>query len=513
MISRAPAEHRKCKLVYRLSERVLDLGTIGEECRLLLESGIRERIDYYDTFDFRLFSAGLALEKHDAQLRLREVDGEQILYEAPAPERLEGLLPWDLPPPLQLLLDKPLALRALGLVGTATILRRRGRIEDDNLKTIARVELEEVLSDGRQDGGARFLLVFPLRGYDREVRRLFTKAGAGVDRETPGSIVAEAARWQGRAPGSYRSRPLVPLSSEAPAGRAVSDLLSAHLSVMRENEAGIVEDRDTEFLHDYRVALRRMRSLLSEFRRVVDPESMAELSGLLKVVSSATGPLRDLDVLLLSQEGYLRRVPESLRGGMETYFSRVSEERGHRYQELRIYLRSEEYERRILRIRRLIEELGAASGGPSLRKAGNRSLAKRLRRVKRDLVSLSTAHVSEIARHQVRIECKKLRYLLEALAPVYPRKAVNRAIAELKRFQDALGRLQDVAVQQESLLAIVHGDETTHPRVAAAIGALVSSLSEESAASMDSIGTEVATYRRRLTATQDLLLPEKEIHR
>ncbi len=510
MILLASGEEQRCELVYRLSKRVVDQGTIGKRCRLFLDSGLREQIDYYDTFDFRLFSSGLALENHDALLRLRQVDGERILYEGPAPVRLEGLLPWDLPSPLQPLLEKPLALRAIGLVGTARVLRRRGRIEDDNRKTIARVELEEVLPTDGQTGSARFLLVYPLRGYDRDVRGAFSEADSGVKPERPGSIVAEAARWQGRGPGDYRSRPLVPLSAEAPAVRAVSDLLLAHLSVMRENETGILTDRDTEFLHDYRVALRRMRSLLSEFRKVVDESIWAELSGLLKVVSSATGPLRDLDVLLLSQKGYTARVPESLGGGIETYFSRVAEERRLRHRELKTYLRSKEYESQVQRIGALIDRMGSNPGRQSLRKAANRSLGRRLRRVEGDLLSLSTADVSEIARHRVRIQCKKLRYLLEALAPIYPKKSVNRAISQLKKFQDALGRLQDVAVQQESLLAIIHGDEKTHPRVAAAIGALVSSLSEESKASTDGIGGHVAVYERQLKATRDHLLPKKE---
>ncbi len=505
-----PTEKRRVELVYRLFEDAAKPGLFGDEFSLLFDVGRRERIEYYDTFDFRLFDAGYALENHDGRLVVREVDGERRLYDAAAPERLEGLLPWELPTPLRGILERALALRALRRVGSATIVRSEGIVEDDNRKTIARLELEEVSCGVENKGGAQFLLVFPLRGYDREVVRLFAQAGGAVRPESPGSVVAEAARAEGRPPGAYRSRPVVSLLPEGPAGRALSDLLSAYLSVMRQNEEGIAADTDTEFLHDYRVALRRMRSLLPEFRSAVDDKIFRELSRRLKVVAAATGPLRDLDVLLLSRQAYTQRVPDGLRGGIESYFCRVAEERAVRYRELRGYLTSVNYEGEIHRIGGLMEEIRTGAAGSSLRKTADRSLSKRLRRVEKDLISLSTMDGSEIARHRVRIQCKKLRYLLEALSPVYPKKSVNRAIRELKRFQDALGRLQDVAVQQESLLAIIHDDETTHPRVAAAIGALVSTLSDESNAFMDGIAGRVETYRRQIAAARVRLIPEKE---
>ncbi len=505
-----PPEERRVLLVYRILDASVEHQVLGDDCRIVLDDGHRERIEYYDTFDFRLFNGGYALESHDGRLFLREVNGERIRYNGPTPERLEGLLPWELPSPLRGILEKTLALRALGQVGTATILRRRGRIEDDNRKTIARVELEEVRSATGNEGGARFLLVFPLRGYDRDVAELFARANGAVRSESPGSIVAAAAGWHGRGPDAYCSRPVVPLTPETSAARALADLLAANLAVIRQNEGGIIADTDSEFLHDYRVALRRMRSLLPEFRSTVDIEIFRELSRRLKVVASATGPLRDLDVLLLCRQSYTKRVPPELREGIDSYFRRAAEERAIRYRELKEYLASKEYEWEINRIEALIEALGAGPAGDTLRKSADRSLSRRLRRVEKGLVSLSGADASEIARHRVRIECKKLRYLLEAVSPVYPEKSVDRAIRELKRFQDALGRLQDVAVQQESLLAIIHGDETTQPRVAAAIGALVSTLSEESNAFMDGIDARVKTYRRQIAAARRRLIPAKE---
>jgi CHAD domain-containing protein len=501
-MTRAPSKgFGPAERVYRVSQEALEVLLTTDWCTFLGKV-TEEHIEYYDTFDFRLFDAGYALESRGGRMLLRQVLGETILYDGPKPGRLEGCLPWDLPAPLRDHLEKTLCLRAIGLVGAAAIRRRTGRIEDDNRKTIARIELEEIAPDAERQIAARFLLVLPLGGYRTEVDRLFDGSDAGLSPQPLGSIIAEVARWHGRGPGMYCSRPHVRLDPMEPAVRAVSRLLRAYVSIMRQNEEGIVNDIDTEFLHDYRVALRRSRSLVSEVRNVLDEHVSEELRGLLRIVSCETGPLRDLDVLLLSRDGYMHRIPDSLRPGMGTYFERVEDERALSYNRLRNYLRGDEYAIHLRRIAELIEGIGKSPRRSSLRKVADRSLAKRLRRVERDLDSLSTADVSEIARHEVRIQCKKLRYLMEALAPAYPKNTVNRAIRQLKQFQDALGRLQDVAVQQESLLAIIHGDETIHPMVAAAIGALVSSLTEESTASIDSVAPLASKYRRRLRETR-----------
>ena len=49
--------------------------------------------------------------------------------------------------------------------------------------------------------------------------------------------------------------------------------------------------------------------------------------------------------------------------------------------------------------------------------------------------------------HALRILCKKLRYLLEFFALLYPPKPVGRLIRTLKGLQDNLGAIQDLTVQ------------------------------------------------------------------
>jgi CHAD domain-containing protein len=55
------------------------------------------------------------------------------------------------------------------------------------------------------------------------------------------------------------------------------------------------------------------------------------------------------------------------------------------------------------------------------------------------------------ALHSLRIECKKLRYLMEFFRSLYPPGEINKAIKYLRRLQDNLGDLNDFEVQQKTL--------------------------------------------------------------
>ena len=56
--------------------------------------------------------------------------------------------------------------------------------------------------------------------------------------------------------------------------------------------------------------------------------------------------------------------------------------------------------------------------------------------------------------HRVRIDCKKLRYLLEFFSSLYERRDQSTLVRELKQLQDNLGDFNDICVQQDYLLNI-----------------------------------------------------------
>jgi CHAD domain-containing protein len=53
--------------------------------------------------------------------------------------------------------------------------------------------------------------------------------------------------------------------------------------------------------------------------------------------------------------------------------------------------------------------------------------------------------------HQLRINCKKLRYLMEFFTPLFPPTKIKSLIRSLKLLQDNLGNFNDYSVQQQYL--------------------------------------------------------------
>jgi CHAD domain-containing protein len=80
--------------------------------------------------------------------------------------------------------------------------------------------------------------------------------------------------------------------------------------------------------------------------------------------------------------------------------------------------------------------------------------------------------------HRLRIEGKKLRYLLEFFAGLFPRRRITGLIKQLKKLQDNLGAFNDLAIQQASLESYLESRAEPSPREAAAVGGLVSLLRE-----------------------------------
>ncbi len=58
--------------------------------------------------------------------------------------------------------------------------------------------------------------------------------------------------------------------------------------------------------------------------------------------------------------------------------------------------------------------------------------------------------------HQLRINCKKLRYLMEFFAPLFPENEIKTLIKALKLLQDNLGNFNDYSVQQIFLRQVLN---------------------------------------------------------
>jgi len=90
--------------------------------------------------------------------------------------------------------------------------------------------------------------------------------------------------------------------------RARQEVLRRLLQTMQQNLDGIARDIDTEFLHDFRVALRRTRSALGQMRHLFAVSEIQPFRDSLAEIQRHTNRLRDLDVYLLERRRFEQHV-------------------------------------------------------------------------------------------------------------------------------------------------------------------------------------------------------------
>jgi CHAD domain-containing protein len=200
---------------------------------------------------------------------------------------------------------------------------------------------------------------------------------------------------------------------------------------------------DPEDLHQLRVAVRRLRSLLRAAGPLVAngwPQSIrAELAWL----GGALGPVRDLDVLLerLRADANALEVDREAAGPV---FAAFEEERRQALDALLDAL----VDRRYLE---LLSEL--ESDARSRVSAGEDQLvaiaAREFRRLRRTMKSVTPESPDEQL-HGARIRGKRARYAAE-LAEGVVGKPASRFLGRAKRFQDVLGDHQDAVIAEQRL--------------------------------------------------------------
>jgi triphosphatase len=210
---------------------------------------------------------------------------------------------------------------------------------------------------------------------------------------------------------------------------------------------------DAEALHQMRIGLRRLRAAITGFAKVSADSEQARIKAELKAATNKLGPARDLDVFAAD---VLKHLSET--GAGEREFAEASREftlrRKKTYAALAKFVRSNRFRRTLLDIAEWVEtgpwaRTRAGTDRPIKKHAANvlAKLRKQIRNKRRDLHQLDAR-----ARHKLRIRAKKLRYMIEFFGDVFPDhknvKTREAALKSLKKLQDTLGSLNDIAVRK-----------------------------------------------------------------
>ena len=399
-----------------------------------------------DTFDQRLRAAGLTLEHQivasGERLVLGRLDGsstavvsvKSLGWPALADSLPQGAVR-DAVAPVT-------GIRALMVVSDEKRRVQRLELHNKDGKIVARVELDEPASAA---AAPVEVSVRTLRGYDEQARRatrLLTDAGLRPVEYGAGPVADPVS-------------PTARSDRHVPATALLTRVLNDFLATMRENLPGLLDDVDTEFLHDFRVAVRRTRATLKLGRPALSEVMRRRWEPDFKWVGDMTTPVRDLDVYQLDLPTMAGWLVSADAADLKPFATHLRSRRTAERRALVRGLRSAKFQRLVTEweeeLVRLVDTPDDADREHlSAGRLADRGISRAYRRVARGGAAIGSDSPAEDL-HRLRKQCKELRYALEVFAPVIDDASSKRAVTDLKGLQDVLGAFQDSEVQRRAL--------------------------------------------------------------
>jgi CHAD domain-containing protein len=411
--------------------------------------------DYFDTPDLRLAAAGVTLRRRTGgddegwHLKLPADVGRREMR-TPLGEAVTTP-----PAPLRRLVAVYARREPLVLVVSLQTQRKVTRLRGDDGAVLVEVCDDRVKAElpgwdaappvwreweAELAGGAAHLL--------DKVDRLLTRAGA-LRSEHESKLLRVLG---GRVP--------APPASPAPSkGGAAADVVLVYLHEQRDALVRLdpaLRGDVPEAVHDTRVALRRMRSVLASYRQLFDREAVAHLRAELSWLAGTLGTARDAEVLRKHLREDLAGQPAELVLG--SVATRLDDELSSAFQQGRAAAQAVLDEQRYLD---LLGETDAFLDRPPLTELAGRPARavvpklvehdwRRLRDTISRAATVPTGRDRDVALHEVRKAAKRLRYAAESATPVFGKPA-HRLARSAKKVQTLLGDHHDLVVAREVL--------------------------------------------------------------
>jgi CHAD domain-containing protein len=420
----------------------------------------RQQVSVLDTFDGRVRRAGARLtragENGVSEMVWRPRGGRGDVA-----ARLTGPVSfaWDLP-------DGPLRQALTPVIGVRRLLAQADAEEhgsqldvlDERGKTVTRVRIES--GQVRSPAHSRWqplptiVTLTALRGYEDVYARLVPVIESRPDVSAcPEGVHAFVLRHAGAPEPADGSLPHVDLPFTVRADVGARQIHRALLSLLAINEPGLRANLDSEFLHDFRVTVRRTRSLLGQIKRVFPADAVEHFSTEFSWLGRLTGTPRDVDVLVLALRAHQWVAPGEDSDTLMAFLASAQEQE---YRMLVEALDSPRYRQLLSGWEAFLSRSSAAepeaenSDRPLAAVVARRAwrLSRRIARSARTVGE----HTAAKALHAIRIDAKKLRYLIDVTPHFYASADLDDILGALKKLQRVLGDFNDAEVQEARLI-------------------------------------------------------------
>jgi CHAD domain-containing protein len=425
----------------------------------------RHRFTVLDTYDGRIRRAGACLTRGGAN------GDSTVAWQSGGGGRHLAIrlshpvsFAWDLPDgPLQQVLTSVVGARRLLAQTDAEEYGSLLEVLDDRDKTVARLRIASGQARLPASHSAwrqlpTMVTLTGLRGYEDVYKRLVPviESRPGITPCPEGPLGVMLRRVGAPIRGDVSS-PRVDLAPTVRADVGVRQIHAALLGILVANEPGLRANLDTEFLHDFRVAVRRTRSMLGQIRHVFLPDVVQHFSTEFSWIGRLTGPPRDMDVLVLALR---ERRAEFSAADMEGLMAFLGQTQQHEHDRLARALDSDRYHKLLSDWKAFLER--PVTSEPEVRNAESPLAAvvsRRAWRLSRRIASAAETideHTATEQLHEVRIDAKKLRYLVDVTPAFYDASDLECILGALKKLQRVLGDFHDAHVQESRLHEFRH---------------------------------------------------------
>ena len=241
-------------------------------------------------------------------------------------------------------------------------------------------------------------------------------------------------------------------------GTAFGQIFRSAATQIIDNRTVVLETEQAEGAHQLRVGLTRLRAAHRALKPLLDTEAFHQLEDDARAIARAVGELRDADVLIediyapVAGAAPDQHVFAALHHALQSH-------RATKQGSARQCLQSGQWSRLLLSLALwpAMLETNPSLQEHSIEDYAKQALKKRWKKVAKCGRAIERLDPEE--KHKMRRSLKKLRYMTEFFAPIFPNKDVKAFVKQLKMLQDVFGYVNDVRMaEQLRTIAVEHGE-------------------------------------------------------
>ncbi|MDY6820238.1 MAG: CHAD domain-containing protein [Deferribacterota bacterium] len=427
------------------------MSSLNNLYTLELENKNENSYEIFDTFEYSLYFKNIILYKKNEEYILFYTKKNNTITFANTPFKFW----WDVDDAeVRGILKDILGPRALISLKKFKGIEEIYNIYDANKKIFSKLSIYEI-----SDFNIQVLYVHRIKGYKKETKEINKKLKEILNldnikaRNLPEHLFSALNLKITR----YSNKIDIQVERDEKAYLAISKILKKLLSIIRINLFGISNQIDSEFLHDFRVSLRRTRTALNQLKEIFKDEEIAIFKDEFAGVMKKTNYLRDLDVQFLTLIELKYELSGDLNDGLTLILDYLGSKINKEYNKLGRFLQTKKFNTLLEKWSKFLDDPSGSVqeyGYKPIGEIASFYISKALKKVDRRY-RIAVIDFNPVNMHKLRIACKKLRYVLEFFNPIYREDIYSDAISALKKLQDSLGLYQDVQVQSNMIYEIL----------------------------------------------------------